>query len=247
MHDPGWLEPAIDEIGPEPIDTTRIDTAPIDTAPIDATPILWRAEQPAADMSMVRAEQHAPTHAARFEPAGTNWQIGGLFPATSMADDGALALHRADTRWALSDLVAEGDVTIEMVFDYSAGAGFGVLFRADVDERGRVTGYSFDLDPVTGGGGYLLQQWADNRPHWRPIMQVPVTSPSRLYGLHMMTLTVQGDRLTVWVDDDTILTVATLSRASVDLGREPCRGSGLGVHAGATTELTVDTFRAAQS
>ena len=255
-HDTGWLEPAIDDAGPEPIDmtpihmtpvdTTPVDTTPIDTTPIDTTPILWRAENPTTDVNVVRAEQHPPTGAARFEPAGTNWQLGGLFPATSMADDGALALHRADTRWALSDLVAEGDVTIELVFDYSAGAGFGVLFRASVDERGRVTGYSFDLDPITGGGGYLLQQWADNRPHWRPIMQVPVTSPSRLYGLHMITLTVQGDRLTVWVDADTVLTVATLSRASVDLGREPCRGSGLGVHAGATTELTVDTFRAAQ-
>jgi len=246
LHDAGWLEPAIDDTAPEPIDTAPIDTAPIDTAPIDTAPILWRAEHSTTEANVVRAEHRGPTRAAQFEPAGTGWQIGGLFPATSMADDGALALRRADTRWALSDLVAEGDVTIEVVFDYSAGTGFGVLFRASVDERERVTGYSFDLDPVTGSGGYLLQQWADNRPHWRPIVQVPVADPSRLYGLHMIALTVQGDRLTVCVDAETVLTVATLSRASVDLGREPCRGSGLGVHAGATTELTVETFRAAQ-
>jgi len=236
LDDAGWLEPVIDDTAPDPTDSASIDT----------TPILWRAEYATTELNVVRAEHPTPTRAAQFEPAGTGWQIGGLFPATSMADDGALALRRADTRWALSDLVAEGDVTIEVVFDYSAGTGFGVLFRASVDERERVTGYSFDLDPVTGSGGYLLQQWADNRPHWRPIVQVPVADPSRLYGLHMIALTVQGDRLTVCVDAETVLTVATLSRASVDLGREPCRGSGLGVHAGATTELTVETFRAAQ-
>jgi transcriptional regulator with XRE-family HTH domain len=236
LHDGGWVEPAIDETTPEPIDST----------PTDATPILWRAARDTTATSVVPAELNTPPTAARFEPAGTGWQMGGLFPATSMADDGALALRRADTRWALSDLVVAGDATIEVVLDYSAGAGFGVLFRASIDEHERVTGYSFDLDPATGGGGYLLQQWADNRPHWRPIVQVPVSDPARLYGRHTIALTVQGDRLTICVDDETVLTVAALSRASVDLGREPCRGSGLGVHAGATTELTVEVFRAAQ-
>jgi transcriptional regulator with XRE-family HTH domain len=224
-------------------DTTIDDTAP---EPLDTTPILWRAPHDTTATGVVPGELHTPARAAPFQPAGTGWQIGGLFPATSMADDGALALRRADTRWALSDLVAAGDVTIEVVLDYSAGAGFGVLFRASVDEHKRVTGYSFDLDPATSGGGYLLQHWADDRPHWRPIVQVPVTDPAGLYGRHMVALTVQGDRLTVCVDAETVLTVAALSRASIDLGREPCRGSGLGVHAGATTELTVETLRAAQ-
>jgi hypothetical protein len=235
-------------------DSDRIDTTIDDTTiePLDTAPILWHAPHDTTATSVVPgglhppAELHPPKQVAPFLPAGTGWQIGGLFPATAMADDGALSLRRADTRWALSDLVAAGDVTIEMALDYRAGAGFGMLFRASVDEHERVTGYSFDFDPATGGGGYLLQQWADNRPHWRPIVQVPVTDPAGLYGRHIVALTVQGDRLTVCVDAETVLTVAALSRASIDLGREACRGDGLGVHAGATTELTVETFRAAQ-
>gem|GEM_PF-2585973 len=274
LRDGGWAEPTIDAAPPEPpasptleardsepqtapglspkpiiaapIDTAPIDTTPIDTTPSDATPIVWHAEHDTTSTTLGAAEHDAHDRPTPFEPAGSGWQVGGLFPATSMADDGALALRRADTRWALSDLSAAGDLTIEVVLDYSAGAGFGVLFRASVDEHERVTGYSFDLDPSTGGGGYLLQQWADNRPHWRPLVQAPMTDPTRLYGRHTITLTVQGDRLTVCVDAETVLTVAALSRASIDLGREPCRGAGLGVHAGATTELTVEAFRAAQ-
>jgi transcriptional regulator with XRE-family HTH domain len=218
--------------------------APTDVAPTDAAPIAWRAEASTADL--VGADLLVPVGPGQFESAGTGWQVGGLFPATAMADDGALALRRADTRWALSDLEAPHDFTVEAVLDYSAGTGFGVLFRASVDAHERVTGYSFDIDPIAGGGGYLVRQWDDNRAHWRPIAQATVTDPAELYGRHQITLTVQGDRLGVFIDNENVLAVPALSRASIELGREPCRGSGLGVHAGATTELTVERFRAAR-
>ena len=47
------------------------------------------------------------------------------------------------------------------------------------------------------------------------------------------------------VDDETVLTVADLGQCSTDLGCEPCNGARLGVQAGSTTEVTVDTFRVA--
>jgi hypothetical protein len=200
-------------------------------------PIAWIArEQPSSDGSP----------GSGFQRAGSNWRIGGIFPATATADDGALALRRADARWALADLDAPGDFTAEAIVDFSAGAGFGVLFRASVDESDRVSGYSFDIDPIAGGGGYLVRQWEDNRQHWRPIAQAGVTDPTLLFGRHTVTVTLRADQLTVIVDDEAVLAVPALSRCSIELGRPPCRGTRVGIQAWATTEVTIDSFRVAR-
>jgi transcriptional regulator with XRE-family HTH domain len=184
--------------------------------------------------------------APEFERANSHWRVGGIFPATATADDGALALRRADARWALANLRATGDFTIEADVDFAAGAGFGVLFRASVDDSERVTGYSFDVDPIAGGGGYLVRQWIDNRQHWRPIANAPVTDPAMLYGRHAISLTMRGDHLSVLVDGDPVLTISALSRSSIEVGREPCRGDCIGIQAWATTEVTIDSFRVAR-
>jgi hypothetical protein len=200
-------------------------------------PIAWIArEQPSSDGSP----------GSGFRRAGSNWRIGGIFPATATADDGALALRRADARWALADLDAPGDFTAEATVDFSAGAGFGVLFRASVDESDRVSGYSFDVDPIAGGGGYLVRQWEDNRQHWRPIAQAGVTDPTLLFGRHTVVVTLRADQLTVVVDNEAVLAVPALSRCSIELGRPPCRGMRVGIQAWATTEVTIDSFRVAR-
>jgi hypothetical protein len=56
---------------------------------------------------------------------------------------------------------------------------------------------------------------------------------------------LRADQLTVAVDGDTVLDLPALSRATVDLGRQPCRGDRVGVQAWSTTEVTVDSFRVA--
>jgi transcriptional regulator with XRE-family HTH domain len=173
-----------------------------------------------------------------FDRASPHWQVGGIFPATAMAEDGTLALRRADARWALTDLYASGDYTIDTAFDFRAGSGFGVLFCGSVDDGERITGYSFDIDAIAGGGGYLLRLWEDGRQHWRPL-------PAQLYGHHVVRLGVQGDELTVVVDGDTALVVPELSRSTVELGRRTCGGDRVGVHAWSTTEVTVQSFRVA--
>jgi hypothetical protein len=215
------------------------------------TPIAWHAESAPTEHTRTAlqptAHESAPGNGVgRRASAGAGWQIGGMFPATAMADDGALALRRADSRWALSDLDAPGDVIVEAVVDFCSGIGFGILFRAGLDPGGQLYGYSFDVDTVAGGGGYLVRQWEGNRPHWRPLAQAPVLDATHLLGHRTIELTVRGDSLAVQVDGEQVLSVASLSRASVELGREPSRGDRLGIQAGSTTEVTVDRLTATQ-
>ncbi|MEX2267965.1 MAG: helix-turn-helix domain-containing protein [Acidimicrobiia bacterium] len=218
---------------PEPFVIPEPPAGPTPAAP----PIAWVAHEQPATVSETNGG---------FHRAGSNWRIGGIFPATATADDGALALRRADARWALADIDAPGDFTAEATVDFSAGAGFGVLFRASVDESDRVSGYSFDIDPIAGGGGYLVRQWEDNRQHWQPIAQASVTDPTLLFGRHTVSVTLRADQLTVIVDNEAVLSVPALSRRSIELGRPPCRGTRVGVQAWATTEVTIDSFLVAR-
>ena len=221
--------------------TPDVEPVPYARNAEEIAPIAWVArDEPVPD-----AAQPAVS-APQFERAGSNWRVGGIFPATATADDGALALRRADARWAMADIEAAGDFTIEANVDFTAGAGFGVLFRCSVDATERVSGYSFDVDPIAGGGGYLIRQWEDNRQHWRPLAQTPVTDPAALFGRHSISVTLRADHLTVLVDGDPVLSVPGLSRVSVELGRPPCRGGSVGIQAWATTEVTIDTFQVAR-
>ena len=258
-------------LGASPLETDVIESAPIDRVAIrdavpladpftpqvmtpgtdtpaapDASPIAWSAEQHPPSLNVASGEVAAHPSASPFRPAGTDWRVGGMSPASRLVDDGGLALQHGDTRWALSDLKATGDFTIEAIFEYSAGAGFGVLFRASVDERERMAGYSFDIDPMAGDGGYLVRQWDGDRAYACPIVQAPMTDRARLFGRHHITVSMHRDQLGVFVDGESVLRVPALSRSSVELGCEPCRGGALGVHASAATEVTVETFSASQ-
>jgi transcriptional regulator with XRE-family HTH domain len=236
-HDGDLVGPATEHATETVVDAL----APIAAADAELlTPIVWHA-------SLVDACTDTPSAApTTLAHAGSAWQVGGLFPATAMADDGALALRRADTRWVLSDLSAPGDFTAEAVVDFVAGTGFGILFRAGLDGHEQLSGYSFDIDAIAGGGGYLVRHWEANRPHWRPLAHAQVVDPARLLGHHTIRVTVLGDSLTVDVDGETVLATPSLSRASIELGREPCHGERLGIQAAATTEVTVDRLSATQ-
>ena len=224
--------------------------APDEAAPHDvpdARPII-KPSEPIAWHAATDAPSAAPASLPtepRFEKATADWQVGGVFPATAMADDGTLALRRADARWALTNLTAGGDAIIETSFDLRTGSGLGIVFRASVTND-RISGYSFDMDPIAGGGGYLVRLWDGSRQHWRPLAHAPVTDPARLFGQHVVRITLLGDQLSVQLDGDPVLEVPALSRATLEVGREPCRGDRVGIQAWATTEVTVDTFRVAQ-
>ncbi len=237
-------------------DIEVLTPGPVEGNPLirPADPIVWNAAEttPAVPPPVVPATAVPPTTepatvdtGPRFERASAHWQIGGIFPATAMADDGTLALRRADARWALTDLSAPGDCVIEAAFDFRAGSGFGVVFRGSIDDGERITGYSFDVDPIAGGGGYLVRLWEGSRQHWRPLAQAAVTDPAQLYGRHVVRITLRADQLTVLVDGDPVLDLPALSRCTLELGREPCRGDRVGVQAWSTTEVTVESFRVA--
>ena len=214
------------------------------------TPIAWSLGAPAG--APVAPAPTASTTVAgaapggEFVAAGADWEVGGIFPATAMADDGTLALRRADVRWALADVTAEGDFTIRADVVFTSGAGFGILFRVSTDDTERITGYSFDVDPIYSGGGFLVRQWNDSRQHWKPLAHAPVADPTRLFGAHLLEVALRNDTLTASIDGEAVLHVPQLSRSSLDAGHEPCRGGRIGVQAWSTTEVTVDKLLVAR-
>jgi hypothetical protein len=184
--------------------------------------------------------------AAHYTVAGPAWEVGGTVPATSVADDGGLNLRRAEFRWALADVRASGDFMVEAAIDFGSGAGFGLLFRACTDDHSRLSGYSFDLDPVYTGGAFLLRQWDENRQHWKPLAHVRIADAGRLYGPHVVTVTLRGDRLDAYVDEEPVLAVENLGQASYDAGRPPCDGDRVGIQAWSSTEVIVGGLRVGQ-
>jgi hypothetical protein len=167
--------------------------------------------------------------------------MGGVFPATAIADDGTLALRRADTRWALADVRAPGDCIIETSVDFRSGAGCGVVFRASLDETDRMTGYSFDLDP-SSDGGYVVRLWEQGRQHVQPLARVPLLQPAQVMGRHLVRLALEADELTAHVDGELVLHVQGLSRSALDAGCEPCRGDRVGIQASPTSDVTVESL-----
>jgi transcriptional regulator with XRE-family HTH domain len=248
-------EDASSEPASVPLTATALGAAPRPDLP----PIAWSLRPPALAGEAATTEEPQPTPeigeagvaaAVRhpkdpmvqdeFVVAGPDWQVGGVFPATAMADDGALALRRADVRFALADLEADDDFTVRTAVNFSSGAGFGILFRVSTDASERITGYSFDVDPIYSGGGFLVRQWNDSRQHWKPLAHAPVADSTRLYGAHTIEVSLRNDTLVARVDGEVVMTVEQLSRRSLDSGREPCRGRRVGVQAWSTTEVTID-------
>ena len=104
--------------------------------------------------------------------AGAEWVLGNTVPLVEVRSTGSLVMRRADERWALADVIATSDFALEVHVDLRSGPGFGVLFRAELDDEGRMSGYSFDVDPVYEGGGYLVREWRADRELWNPIAHI---------------------------------------------------------------------------
>ena len=117
-----------------------------------------------------------------FVTAGPDWQLGNALPLVEVRGQGALVMRRADERWALADVTTSPDFAVEVDVDFRSGPGLGVLFRAGVDDAGRMSGYSFDIDPIYDGGGYLVRQWQSDRELWNPIARVGAADPTSMYG-----------------------------------------------------------------
>ena|SRR5436190_8798919 len=190
--------------------------------------------------------QPAPPREEHFVVAGSEWELGNALPLVEVRSTGSLVMRRADERWALADVHAATDFALEVYVDFRSGPGFGVLFRAETDPEGRMSGYSFDIDPVYEGGGYLVREWKADRELWNPIAHVAATNPQELHGLVAVRLTVDDDRLVASVNGDHVLTVDSLKQASTDRGREGAAGNRVGIQAWSSSDLVIDELRVAE-
>ncbi len=154
-------------------------------------------------------------------------------------------MRRADERWALADVTTGADFVAEVEVDFRSGPGFGVLFRASMDDEGRMSGYSFDIDPIYDGGGYLVRQWQSDRELWNPIAHVDGDDPAKMYGTLLVRIEVVGEHLAVQVNGAEVLTVENLKQASADRGRDGASGDRVGVQAWSSSDLVIDTVRVA--
>ncbi|MFO1537191.1 MAG: hypothetical protein ACKOVH_05110, partial [Actinomycetota bacterium] len=181
----------------------------------------------------------APTGAAPPGPvtvaAGSDWEVGGQFPAVAAAD-GALVLRRAEARWALADLAPGPAYTASVATTFASGAGFGILLGVARDAHGRIDGISVDVDPFEAGGGIVVRRWVGGHRHWRPLVVAPVPDPAALFGAHALDITV-GPAAIVAVLDGTEVLRAPRPLAG---GCDPLPGDRIGVHAWATTEVRVE-------
>jgi hypothetical protein len=121
-----------------------------------------------------------------------------------------------------------------------------VLFRAEVDADGRMSGYSFDIDPVYEGGSYLVREWRADRELWNPIAHVPAPDPEAMHGLLAVRLTVDDERLVASVNGVDVLTVESLKEASAERGRDGAAGNRVGIQAWSSTDLVIDELRVAE-
>jgi hypothetical protein len=186
-----------------------------------------------------------PVREEHFVVAGSEWELGNALPLVEVRSTGSLVMRRADERWALADVVATTDFALEVYVDFRSGPGFGVLFRAETDADGRMSGYSFDIDPVYEGGGYLVREWKADRELWNPIAHAVAANPHELHGLVAVRLTVDDDRLVASVNGDEVLTVESLKQASADRGREGASGNRVGIQAWSSSDLVIDELRVA--
>jgi len=181
----------------------------------------------------------------RFVTAGPDWQLGNALPLVEVRGQGGLVMRRADERWALADVSTTSDFVAEVEVDFRSGPGLGVLFRASTDEDGRMSGYSFDIDPIYDGGGYLVRQWHADRELWNPIARVNGDDPAAMYGTLLVRLELVGEHLRAVVNGVEVLTVENLKQASTDRGRDPATGDRVGVQAWSSSDLVIDNVRVA--
>jgi transcriptional regulator with XRE-family HTH domain len=246
----------------EPIEPAATEPSTDAATDIDAsaTHISWHAERgtdeglddQVASSEITTATEWAAEWSAddapeadEFVTAGTDWQLGNALPLVEVRGQGGLVMRRADERWALADVTTGPDFVAEVEVDFRSGPGLGVLFRASVDEEGRMSGYSFDIDPIYDGGGYLVRQWQADRELWNPIARVDGDDPSSMYGTLLVRIEVVGDRLRAEVNGVEVLSVENLKQASADRGRDAATGDRVGVQAWSSSDLVIDSLRVA--
>jgi transcriptional regulator with XRE-family HTH domain len=259
----GWGEPV-----PEPVADHDGDVAPISWRPIaeprpeaagsavatttyevvDAVTTVDVAAAPvfAPVVAVAPEPQPEPEPVEEFVVAGSEWILGNAVPLVEVRRQGGLVMRRADERWALADVTTTPDFALEVEVDFRSGPGFGVLFRASADDAGRMSGYSFDVDPIHEGGSYLVRQWQADRELWNPIARVAASDPASMHGVLTIRVVVIDDTVHASVNGERVLAVESLKQACADRNREPANGDRVGIQAWSSSDLVIETLRVAE-
>jgi len=238
-------------VDPDPImptiETRQWEPRAYEQKVFEPSQISWRPDLSADESPVGESPAGEPRAGAddRWTVADDDWELGNALPLVEVRGQGALVMRRADERWALASLRVPDSYVMEVDLEFRSGPGFGVLFRADVDNDGRMSAYSFDVDPVYEGGSYLVRQWQADRELWNPIAHVPAVDPTAMYGDLVVRLVVDNERLVAYLNDVEVMSVDDLNQSSIERGREPATGKRVGVQAWSSSDLVVETLRVA--
>jgi hypothetical protein len=114
---------------------------------------------------------------------------------------------------------------INLAASLHQGKGWGLFFGANLDDHDRLNGYSFQYEPQSRGGAYLLQDWMANRKN----MVVRVDSALDLDVFHDFTFHVTPDAFQAYQDGDLVVSYE---------GELPAAGSLVGLRTWSNGEAT---------
>ncbi len=121
-----------------------------------------------------------------------NWSIqnGTIVPTFN----GENRLAFGDTKWK--------DYTIKTNATLTSGNGYGVYYRTDGNPN--ITGYAFQYDPGLGNR-FVVRKVIEGREQG-PFQSVAMPSGFNIYNQsHEITISVQGDRHIIKIDNQTVL------------------------------------------
>ena len=174
-----------------------------------------------------------------------NWSVVTRSDDFAFGSDGAVTVSGSGERQALAATDPSTRARIEFLGALmTRGNGWGAVFHGAQDERGRLEGFVFQIDPGYSGGRFVLRQRA-NGGESRPLM---VTEPPEGFDFrasHDVVLDVDGVTMTATVDGVEVMRVDDLPAAARAAGSSrPARTDGVaGLRLWHTTDLVVSSVR----
>jgi Flp pilus assembly pilin Flp len=88
----------------------------------------------------------------------------------------------------------------------TSGNGYGVFFRANETEDGRLQGYTLQYDPAYRGGQFIMRKWVNGYELWPPFASA---TPPAGFDWHNVDrhieIDVQDDTFTTYIDGKEVL------------------------------------------
>jgi len=126
-------------------------------------------------------------------PLMGNWSINNGTLTPTNAGENRLAF--GDKTWK--------DYTIKVNATLTSGKGYGVYYRDDGNPN--ITGYVFQYDPSWENGQFIVRKVVGGKEQ-NPFQSVTIPAAFPIYNQsHEITITVQGDRQIIKIDNQTIL------------------------------------------